>query len=68
MKIKYVWYDEPDVEKVYDTEAGYREHVLFRKFLHYPPYTKQEWDDFEKQTIEDKRKQGLVLRYEIVEE
>lgn len=66
MKIKYIWFDEPTKEKVYDTAKGYEEHTRMSMFLHLQPMTKQEWDDFEKRKIEEKRKQGLVLAYEII--
>ena len=68
MKIKYVWFDNPDVEKVYDTENGYREYLNLSNALHLQPKTKQEYDEFEKENFAEKQRKGLVLRYEIMEE
>lgn len=68
MKVKYVWFDNPSTEKVYDTAIGYREHKNMLAFLHMPPMTEEEWNEFEKKGFEEKHANGLVLSYEIIEE
>jgi len=67
MKVRYVWYDNPNTEKVYDTASGYREHKHMSTFLRVPPMTKEEWDEVEKKRFEERREKGLVLSYEIID-
>ena len=68
MKVKYVWHDNPNVETVYDTSNGYREHKHMSDFLCMPPMTEEEWDENEMKRFAEKRAKGLVLSYEIIEE
>ena len=67
MKVRYIWYDNPNTEKVYDTAIGYREHKHMSAFLRMPPMTKEEWDEVEKKRFEERREKGLVLSYEIID-
>lgn len=67
MKIRYIWHDNPSIEKVYDTVIGYREHKRMSDFLRMPHMTEEEWDEFEKKRFEEKHENGLVLSYEITD-
>ena len=68
MKITYIWHDDPEMEKVYDTANGYSEHIKICRFLHTTPMTKKEWDEFEKAKLLEKYAKGLVLAYAITNE
>lgn len=68
MKVRYVWYDNPNTEKIYDTASGYREHKRMSNFLRMSPMTEEEWDEAEKKRFEERHKKGLVLSYEIIKE
>lgn len=64
MKIKYIWHDQPDVVKVYDTVKDFATMpYIFRRNL-----TQEEYDDFQRMNITRKKEEGLVLSYEIIEE
>jgi hypothetical protein len=67
MIVKYIWYDNPDTEKLYDTEKSYKNfHVKFCSAFHMgPPMTAEEWDRFELAKIERDKARGLVISYEI---
>lgn len=65
MKIKYVWHDEPQREKIYDTIKAFEK----------TPYmfdgsgqTQEKFDQYELQLMEKKKKEGLVLSYEVIED
>lgn len=63
MKVKYFWFDAPDVEKVYDTKVAFAKlpHI-FKKH-----HTQESFDKFELQNFASKKEQGLVLSYEVIE-
>lgn len=64
MKIKYVWHEQPKVEKVFDTE------VAFSKLpsIFTAGKTQESFDKMELENFEDKKAKGLVLSYEVIEE
>lgn len=62
MKIKYVWHDEPNNAKQFDTiEQFYSIPFILRGKT-----TKEEYDKFILKILEEYVQSGLVLRYEIV--
>ncbi len=64
MRIKYVWHDEPNNEKEFDTiEQFYSIPFIFRKIL---DKTQEEYEEFILKRLEENVQSGLVLRYEIV--
>lgn len=65
MIFKYIWHDEPETVKTYDTKNGYREHRIFSKLLHFPPMTPEAWDEFELKRIEERKRDGLVLSHTV---
>lgn len=67
MKFRYIWHDEPETVKTYDTANGYREHRIFSKLLHSEPMTPEAWDEFELKKIEEKKRAGLVLSYTVTD-
>ena len=64
MKIKYVWHEQPKIEKVFDTK------VAFRKLpsIFTVGQTQESFDRRELENFEDKKAKGLVLSYEVIEE
>lgn len=67
MKFKYIWYDEPETVKTYDTAKGYRDHRIFSKLLQCEPMTPEAWDKWELEKIEEKKRAGLVISYTVTE-
>lgn len=63
MKVKYVWHDQPNVEKVFDTVHAFA--IMPRIFKR--DQTQEEYDAFELQNFASKKEQGLVLSYEVIE-
>lgn len=62
MKIKYVWHDQPKVEKVFDTEKSFNTiPSIFRKDL-----TQEEHDEWQLRNFAEKKECGLVLAYEVI--
>ena len=66
MKIKYIWHDQPDVQKFYDTRISL---VNSRGFLNmmgsFP--NQEDWDKKELANFERDKQRGKILSYEIVE-
>ena len=60
MKIKYTWFDEPNKEKVYDTEKALKNNPFIKR-------TQSDFDKMELESMERKKQQGLVLSYEIAQ-
>lgn len=62
MKIKYVWYDQPRVEKVFDTERDFNTMpYVFKKHV-----TQEEYDKWHLRNFAERKERGLVLTYEVV--
>ena len=61
MKIKYIWHDELDKEKQYDTEVAYKK-------LPFTSLTLEEWNEHELKSFAEKKKQGLVVDYWLEEQ
>lgn len=60
MKIKYVWFEEPSKVKVYDTEKALKNNSFIK-------LTQSDFDKMELANMEKKKREGLVLSYEITQ-
>ena len=56
MKIRYIWHDEPNKKKQYDTEVAYKK-------LPQTNMTLEEWNEHELKSFAEKKQQGLVIDY-----
>ena len=64
VKIKYVWFDQPEVEKVFDTVYTFdRMPSIFRQ-----RQTQEGYDAFQLENFAKKKEEGLVLSYKVIEE
>ncbi|MBO5969923.1 MAG: hypothetical protein J6S14_15655 [Clostridia bacterium] len=62
MKIKYVWHESPDTEKIIDTVAELP-NIPFNT----TPPTQERYDKHTIELLERDKARGLVLRYEVIE-
>ena len=60
MKILYVHFSEPDKEKVHDTVKALKNNTFLR-------VTQKEFDDFTLKKMEEDRKRGYILKYEVID-
>ena len=71
MKIAYIHCDNPNKEKVLDTNHLYnREYLPFHKNF-FPgtfPQTEEEWTKGELERLEEKYKKGIILSYRIIDD
>lgn len=72
MKIKYVWFSEPEKEKILDTVEARRKMPCFERDLNgnWQPSTMSQ-EEYDEQTLvgmEKDKISGRVLSYEVVEE
>ena len=63
MKIEYVWHEEPDRVKVFDTVRDKRSLRILTDCM-----TQQEYDERQLRLIEQKKQSGLILSYKIISE
>lgn len=70
MKIKYIWYEEPEKPRMFDTQRGYAEQRARSRFYPETSFngTQSEWDDFQISHLERDKKRGLVLSYDVLSE
>lgn len=66
MKIEYVWHDEPNRKKLYDTEKSFK--------MNHNPFssldagkTQEKFDKHELESFEEKKNRGLVLEYKVIQ-
>lgn len=69
MKIKYVYFENPEKEKEVDFDLLYRQYEKFHNaFFDGEKKTKEEWEKEELERLKKKVKKGIILSYRIVEE
>ena len=59
MKVKYVHFSEPEVEKIHDTKRALKNNP----FIH---MTQKEFDEFTLRKFEQNFNEGYILRFEVI--
>ena len=62
MKIKYVWHEDPDTEKIIDTV-----YELLRIPFLIEPLSQEMYDKFIMNKLQRDEADGKILRYEVIE-
>lgn len=66
MKVRYVWFDDPDTEKVVDFDQLYEFDKCYHKMLGVS-IERQEYTEWQLKLLAEKKERGLVLSYEVIE-